>query len=56
MRRACAQAEAALALPIEAVDDAFWRGYAEENPEMVTAFLTMAGSALQALMLKDTIH
>jgi len=53
---ACQHAEGALMLAREAIDEMYEIGYADEHPELVTAFLTMAGHAYEALMRRDTIH
>jgi hypothetical protein len=56
MRQACLQAEAALRLAIEAVDDLFHEDQAAvEHPELVIAFMTVAGAAYQALTISDNV-
>jgi hypothetical protein len=43
----------AMAAAREAVDEIFGLGTAEQSPELVTAYLTMAGSCYAALMHRD---
>jgi hypothetical protein len=54
MRAACLQAEAALFLAFEAVDSILDEDQAAvEHPELVVAFMTVAGAAYQALTISD---
>ena len=53
---ALSQTKTAMMAAIEIVDDIFERGFAEEHPEMVVAFLTFAGHAYEVRAKVDCIH
>jgi hypothetical protein len=56
LEQAFSQAEMAMRAAIEIIDEMFERGYAEEHPEMVVAFLTFAGHAYEVRAKVDSIH
>jgi hypothetical protein len=45
----------AMAAAREAIDEMYKLGYADDHPELVTAYLTMAGSCYAALMHPDVM-
>jgi hypothetical protein len=56
MRAACSHAEDALHLAIEAVDNLLHEdGCALEHPELVTAYMSVAGAAYTALTIRDAV-
>jgi hypothetical protein len=55
MSAACKQAEAALIAAIQAVDDVLGEdGAGIEHPEMVVAFMSVAGAAYTALTIRES--
>jgi hypothetical protein len=56
LEHALATTKEAMMAAIEILDDVFERGYAEEHPEMVVAFMTFAGHALEVRAKVDSIH
>ena len=50
------QTRTAMMAAIEIVDDIFERGYAEENPSVLLAFMTFAGHAYEVRAKVDCIH
>ena len=46
----------AMMAAIEIVDDIFERGYSEEHPEVLVAFMTFAGHAFEVRAKVDCIH
>ena len=56
MKQACFQAEAALALAVQAVDDLLHEdGAALEHLELVVAFMSVAGAVYTALTIRDGV-
>ena len=56
LNHALEQTRTAMMAAIEMIDEMFERGYAEEHPEVLTAFMAFAGHAYEVRAKVDSIH